>query len=100
MSRRSYLIAILALVVGWVPISVVVGIGVGHLFNDPGFGGFIGFSCFVGLTVPLGWLVTRALRKMSGCPHCGYSLHKNVSGVCPECGHDVEVGDDARSDAP
>src|SRR6185437_10320490 len=25
-------------------------------------------------------------RKHGRCLHCGYSLRKNLSGICPECG--------------
>jgi len=44
--------------------------------------------------VPIGcWLVfdraefiRRRRRRGGQCLHCGYDLHGNVSGVCPECG--------------
>ena len=44
---------------------------------------------------PLVWVVWRlaggarrraAARRPELCPHCGYDLTGNVSGVCPECG--------------
>lgn len=25
------------------------------------------------------------------CVHCGYNLHGNTSGVCPECGHAISI---------
>ena len=28
----------------------------------------------------------RRRRRLGQCLHCGYSLHGNLSGVCPECG--------------
>ena len=28
----------------------------------------------------------RRRRRLRLCPHCGYSLHGNASGACPECG--------------
>lgn len=96
MSRTAYRVALFVLVVGWVPISVAVGIGVGHLFNNQPFGGFIGFSCWVGLFVPLIWIGRKAMPHLSGCPHCGYSIHKNESGVCPECGAAIEESEDSR----
>ena len=40
-------------------------------------------------------LVLRARRRRRRpglCAACGYNLTGNVSGVCPECGHDCEVG--------
>ena len=32
----------------------------------------------------------RRSQKAGCCPHCGYDLTGNVSGVCPECGRSVE----------
>jgi hypothetical protein len=31
-------------------------------------------------------LRSRGRRGRQQCPHCGYNLRGNVSGVCPECG--------------
>ena len=33
----------------------------------------------------------RRRRRLGQCLHCGYSLHGNLSGVCPECGLPVAV---------
>ena len=47
-----------------------------------------------GVFVPL-WVKqarrdARARRRRRGqCPHCGYDLSGNASGVCPECGETV-----------
>ncbi|MEX0775046.1 MAG: ATP-grasp domain-containing protein [Phycisphaeraceae bacterium] len=30
------------------------------------------------------------------CPTCGYDLHGNDTGICPECGAVVDVGDDPQ----
>lgn len=36
-----------------------------------------------------GWYRYRPFRRPGRCPCCGYDLTGNVSGVCPECGHEV-----------
>lgn len=28
----------------------------------------------------------RRVARLGHCVHCGYNLHANVSGICPECG--------------
>ena len=42
----------------------------------------------VALPTGLLWWRTRP-PKPGHCPHCGYNLTGNVSGVCPECGDKV-----------
>ncbi len=37
---------------------------------------------------------TRQLGDQPYCEHCGYSLVKNESGVCPECGQVAELMDE------
>ena len=43
----------------------------------------------VGPTALLWWL-DRRKHPPGHCPHCGYDLTGNESGVCPECGRAVE----------
>jgi hypothetical protein len=52
------------------------------------------------LFVPWGWnrFSRHRRREMTtSCPHCGYNLTANTSGVCPECGTPVESGKDAAA---
>jgi len=41
------------------------------------------------------WLWRWDRRPKSGCVNCGYNLTGNVSGVCPECGTAIGIGDSA-----
>jgi hypothetical protein len=42
------------------------------------------------VAMPTGLLWRRNRRPPPGhCPHCGYNLTGNVSGVCPECGRRI-----------
>ncbi len=52
--------------------------------------------------VPTGllWWIDRKRHPPGHCPHCGYDLTGNESGVCPECGRAAEAsraGKKARS---
>ena len=41
------------------------------------------------------WILLRLFRGRTptdGCPNCGYDLTGNVSGICPECGIGVWIG--------
>ncbi len=41
--------------------------------------------------LPTAWLWMRGRRPPPGyCMECGYNLTGNVSGVCPECGTEIE----------
>jgi hypothetical protein len=50
---------------------------------------------FAGFVMPWLWVLVAAglhlkqfaRRKQGLCLTCGYNLTRNVSGVCPECGH-------------
>lgn len=33
------------------------------------------------------WITRRFGSPTGHCPHCGYNLHANQSGTCPECGN-------------
>lgn len=49
------------------------------------------FAYAGGLALYLWWTVgrprrTERRRAEGRCLRCGYSLHGNLSGVCPECG--------------
>jgi len=47
---------------------------------------------FVGIVVPTAYLFYRDRRHPPGhCQRCGYNLTGNESGVCPECGTEVET---------
>jgi hypothetical protein len=83
-------------------IAVIVGValwklGIGTRFDQ----GFIP-ACLLVVFVPtaagclvLWWRAhAAALRRTKPCPHCGYSLIGNVSGICPECGTEVRSIDD------
>ncbi len=41
------------------------------------------------------WLWRSDRRPKHGCMNCGYNLTGNVSGVCPECGTAIGIGDSA-----
>jgi PAT family beta-lactamase induction signal transducer AmpG len=57
----------------WVMISTIPGFIVAALVKiDPAFG-------------------RKRDEASVPCAHCGYDLHGNVSGVCPECGQPIEV---------
>jgi hypothetical protein len=57
----------------------------GHLWA---FGFPLWFPAAVFAAPPGLWLLRRIHRRPrpGHCPHCGYDLRGNVSGVCPECG--------------
>jgi len=33
----------------------------------------------------------KRVERIDGCPHCLYSLIGNVSGICPECGREIDA---------
>lgn len=38
-----------------------------------------------------GPIMQRRRKKRGECLHCGYNLTGNTSGVCPECGSDIQT---------
>ena len=52
-----------------------------------------GIACLAWLGLPFVSRRTgRRLRRQRGlCVKCGYDLRSNTSGVCPECGNEVQV---------
>ncbi len=51
--------------------------------------GVAAFSAWSLLSVTRFWCRHRARRRKGRCLCCGYNLHMNVSGVCPECGRET-----------
>lgn len=47
-------------------------------------------------------IIDRCIREESPhtCPHCGYDLTANVSGLCPECGTAIPLHDSRLFDEP
>jgi hypothetical protein len=73
---------------------LILGLG----FRDPSAGDEVGWAmcgqilgAVAGVVVALAWPATLRLRPTQ-CRQCGYELHGNVSGVCPECG--TKIADD------
>ena len=85
----------LAVAFGWAGL-VSLFIGVFGLAAEGGTwatGVYLGLAAvwICGAAGPAGWRWWRGRVGMHRlhrnlCPHCGYNLTGNVSGVCPECG--------------
>ncbi len=41
--------------------------------------------CVIAIPTAILWYSDRRTVKPGHCPHCGYNLTGNESGVCPEC---------------
>ena len=50
--------------------------------------------CLLGVWTTAEYLRARQPERYTGrsCPHCGYSMTGNTSGVCPECGNKISTG--------
>lgn len=60
--------------------------------NEDGVGLYLGlWKPWLIFAVPTGllWHLDRRRYPPGHCTMCGYNLHGNVSGICPECGIDV-----------
>jgi hypothetical protein len=55
-----------------------------------GVAGFT-FAALIGIPFCVHRLGTARTLPADGCRQCGYNLTGNVSGVCPECGREIEV---------
>ena len=51
----------------------------------------IGFAAFIGTIGPS---LNVPRYPSYRCAHCRYLLTGNVTGACPECGHDIVTGGD------
>ena len=48
---------------------------------------------FVAALIPIIWLWRNRNHPPGQCQRCGYPLHGNRSGACPECGTGIRAGD-------
>ncbi len=53
-------------------------------------GGAYWFAIGSGVGAIVRWRMKKSDRTR--CPNCRYNLYANESGVCPECGHTVDTG--------